>query len=267
MLEVMLTFLFDLDGVIYRDRSPLPGAAETVAALRTAGHRVLFATNNATRERAAFLALLREVGVEARIDELGTSASVTASYLRGLPQPPATALVVGAGALRQELLDAGIRVVDEHPDCVVVGLDREFSYRTLASAQQAILDGALLVATNRDPQFPGADRIWPGAGSIVAAVETAAQCQATAIGKPGPLLYQTLLEAAGADPRCAVAVGDNLLTDIAAANAMDLPSVLVLTGVSRRDDLATSPFKPSLVVDTLPQLLDHDLQALVERKG
>ena len=260
----MLTFLFDLDGVIYRDRIPLPGAAETVAALRAAGHRALFATNNATRGRAEFLALLREVGVEATLDELGTSASMTASYLRGLPRPPATALVVGADALRQELSDAGIRIVDAQPECVVVGLDRAFSYQILANAQQAVLDGALLVATNRDPQFPGADRIWPGAGSIVAAVEAASQQQAIAIGKPGPLLYQTLLQAARADPRQAIAVGDNLQTDIAAANAMNLPSVLVLTGVSRREDLATSPFRPSLVIETLPQLLDHDLRTLVD---
>src|SRR5260370_38568827 len=93
MLVPMFTFLFDLDGVIYRDREPMPGAADTVAALRAAGHRVLFATNNATRLRAEFVARLAEVDVPATVDELATSASATPAYFRRLDTPPVTALV------------------------------------------------------------------------------------------------------------------------------------------------------------------------------
>lgn len=277
----MLTFLFDLDGVIYRDNEPMPGAAETVAALRAAGHRILFATNNGTRSREEFAAKLIKVGVPAAIDELATSGYATARYLISRADPPGTALVIGSAALRADLENEGIRTFDApisdadraslgargRPDCVVVSLDRTFSYEKLAQAQDFVLHGALLVATNRDPQFPGADRLYPGAGSIVAAVETACRQQAIAIGKPGPLLYQTLLRATGADLSRTIVIGDNLITDIAAAEAMHLPSMLVLTGISRREDLATSPVQPSLVIETLPELLSMDLESLVSARA
>lgn len=263
----MLTFLCDLDGVIYRDQEPMPGAADTVAAWRAAGHRVLFATNNATRSRAEFVQRLAAVGVPASESDLATSASATASYLRALPMPPATAYVVGAAALEAELRSVGIRIAgeDEQPDCVVASLDRQFTYEKLARAQAAVLAGAALFATNRDPVFPGADRLWPGGGSIVAAVETACRRPATAIGKPGPLLYRILLQSAGADPARTIVVGDNLDTDIPGAVELGMPSILVLTGVSRREDIDRSPARPTLVVETLPETLHHDLEALVRR--
>lgn len=269
----MLTFLCDLDGVIYRDREPVPGAAEAVAALRARGHKVVFATNNGTRSRAEFVTRMAAVGVPATEDEIATSGYATARYLRTLAAPPSTALVIGSGALLAELEAVGIAVRQadqgwsERPDCVVVSLDRTFTYEKLAQAQHAVLAGALLVATNRDPQFPGADRLYPGAGSLVAAVEAACQQQAVAIGKPGPLLYAMLLRATGADPRRTIVIGDNLITDIAAAAAMQLPSVLVLTGIARRADLATSTVQPSLVVERLTELLTYDLETLVTSRS
>lgn len=270
----MLTFLCDLDGVIYRDREPVPGAAEAIAALRAAGHRVLFATNNGTRRRDEFVQRLAEVGVPAGVEDLGTSGYATAQYLRGRLAPQARVLVIGAEALRAELDAAGLRAdmaplgddawAARPPDCVVVSLDRQFTYQKLAQAQRAVLRGALLMATNRDPQFPGADGLYPGAGAIVAAVETACQQRAVAIGKPEPLLYQMLLEATGADPARTIVVGDNLLTDVAAAVAMRLPSILVLTGISRREDVAHAAVTPTLVVERLTELVGRDLEALLD---
>jgi HAD superfamily hydrolase (TIGR01450 family) len=268
MLLHVITFLFDLDGVIYRGNEPVHGAADAVAALRAAGHHILFATNNATQRREEFVAKLERVGVPAIVDDLATSASATAWYLSTLPQPPASALVIGASSLARDLEDVGIQIVDvesadsEQPDCVVASLDRDFSYQKLARAQTAVLGGAMLVATNKDPQFPGSSRLWPGAGSIVAAVEAACQKTAISIGKPGPLLYKTLLDACNADLTRTVVVGDNLETDIAAAAAMRLPSILVLTGISQRRDVERSPAKPSWVVDNLLELLSRNLDDL-----
>jgi phosphoglycolate/pyridoxal phosphate phosphatase family enzyme len=272
----MNTFIFDLDGVIYRDHEAVPGAAPAIAALRAAGHRILFATNNATRRRDEFQRRIEAVGVPARMEEIATSAYATARYLSTLAQPPATALVVGSPALASELSDAGIRVLAypaddtaepsaaERPDVVVVGLDREFSYRKLAWAQAAVLAGASLVATNRDPQFPGAHgRIWPGSGSIVASLEAACRMQAVAIGKPGPLLYKMLLQSTGADAARTIVVGDNLETDIAAAAAMKMASVLVLTGISGRADLLHAVAKPTIVIENLAELAAMDTDTLL----
>jgi 4-nitrophenyl phosphatase len=270
----MITFLFDLDGVIYRDNDRVPGAADAIAALRAAGHRILFATNNATRLRSEFAEKIRAAGVPADVEDIATSVSATVRYLTTLPNPPKTALVVGSEALASELANAGIRSVDmpapedERPDVVVVGLDRKFTYAKLARAQLAVHAGAMLVATNRDPQFPGSNgRLWPGSGSIVAAVEAACRKTAISIGKPGPLLYQALLESTGGDAARTIVVGDNLETDIAAAEAMSLPSVLVLTGIAQRKDVATSPVKPTIVVETLADLGSYDLEELLQRRG
>lgn len=271
----MATFIFDLDGVVYRDRDPVPGAAEAIAGLRTAGHCMLFATNNATHGRPEFVQRMADVGVSAGLDDLATSASATAAYLQQLPKPPRTVLVIGAPSLVAELEAVGIRVIvppsegdlAERPDCVVASLDRSLTYAKLACAQWAVLGGATLVATNRDPQFPGANgRLWPGAGSIVAAVEAACRTKATAIGKPGPLLYQTLLRAHDVDPGQVIVVGDNLETDIPGAVALHMASVLVLTGVSTRADLETSAVKPTIVVDSLTELLDRDLEAVLAQR-
>ncbi len=270
----MNTFLFDLDGVIYRDRERVPFAAEAIATLRAAGHRILFATNNATRSRTEFAERIAAAGVAARPEEVATSASTTAEYLRTLESPPRTAMVVGSAALVAELRAVGIRAVDaavdsdDRPDVVVAGLDQHFTYDKLARAQHAVLRGAALVATNRDPQFPGANgRIWPGAGAIVAALEAACRRPATAIGKPGPLLYKILLASAGADPARAIVVGDSLVTDIPAAEAMGLASVLVLTGVTTRAELADSQVRPSLVVENLAELAAMDTDSLLPSRG
>lgn len=255
----MSTFIFDLDGTIYRDDAPLPGARETVAKLRARGHRVLFGTNNATRTRADYVTKLEAMGFGVEPDGIGASAYTTGLYLRDLPNPPRSLLLLGAPALAQEIAAAGLEArMDGAPpiDAVVVGLDRAFTYERLSAALAAVLAGARLFATNRDPQFPGRDGLAPGAGAIVAAVETACQCTATTIGKPEPHLYRALMRATGADPATTIVVGDSMLTDIPAAVPLGLYSVLVLSGVSTAAPPAGAPIQPSLVLPSIANLID-----------
>jgi 4-nitrophenyl phosphatase len=254
----MSTFIFDLDGTVYRDDAVLPGARETISALRARGHRVLFASNNSTRTRAAYLEKLQQMGLEVETDGLATTAYATGVYLRRLPEPPRSLLLVGASALGEEIAAAGLEArMDGAPpvDAVVVGLDRTFNYARLAAAQAAVLAGARLVATNRDPQFPSREGLAPGAGSIVAAVEVASGTTAVTVGKPEPHLYQTLVDATHADPRTTVVVGDSLLTDIAAAVPLGLYSVLVLTGVSAAAPAPGTHPQPNLVIPSVAELI------------
>jgi HAD superfamily hydrolase (TIGR01450 family) len=253
----MSTFILDLDGTVYRDDVPLPGARETIEALRTAGHRVLFASNNSTHTRADYARRLGGMGLTIEPDGLATTGYATGRYLHSLPAPPRSLLVIGTQGLTQEILAAGLQArTDGVPpiDAVVVGLDRGFTFARLAAAQAAVLAGARLVATNRDPQFPGRDGITPGCGALVAAVEVAAQATAVTVGKPEPYLYQSLIEATGADPRRTVVVGDSLKSDIAAAIPLGLYNVLVLTGVSAAPAARTTP-QPDLVLPSLAELI------------
>jgi HAD superfamily hydrolase (TIGR01457 family) len=252
-------FIFDLDGVIYRGHDPIPGAPEAIAALRRRGHTVAFATNNSTHTRADVVAKLAAMGVPATLDEVIATSYATARYILGAGRPHRNLLLLGAPAMYQEVEAAGLPAVHDPPppiDYVVVGLDSSFNYDRLAQAQAAVLAGAMLVATNRDPQLPiEGGHLLPGAGSLVVAVETATRRQAVSIGKPEPGLFAALLDALGASPAATIVVGDNLLTDIAAAARLGCRSVLVLTGVSSRADLATSEIKPDMVVETLDELV------------
>lgn len=253
----MSTFIFDLDGTVYRDDVVLPGARETIEALRARGHRVLFASNNSTHTRADYARRLAAMGLTIEPDGLATSGYATGLYLRNLPDLPMSLLIVGTQGLADEIAAAGLEArMDGVPpiDAVVVGLDRTFTFARLTAAQAAVLAGARLIATNRDPQFPGHDGITPGCGALVAAVEVAAQTTATTVGKPEPYLFRALMDATHADPSTTVVVGDSLKSDIAAAVPLGLYSVLVLTGVSAAPAPGTSP-QPNLVLPSVADLI------------
>jgi len=182
--------ILDLDGVIYRGDTALPGARETTQWLRAEGYQSYFFTNNSTRTRDSYVELLAGYGVETDREHIVTSACLTAQYFADARRTPATVLVVGEGGLAAELREAGLRVVrrrgQRQIDYVVVGMDRKFTYQKLFEAQQAIRAGAEFIATNRDATYPVEDNVIPGGGSIVGAVATAAEQEPILIGKPSP---------------------------------------------------------------------------------
>jgi glycerol-1-phosphatase len=282
-------FLLDLDGVLYRGDDPVPGARETLDALRAAGKSVVFVTNNSWRTPAQVAAKLGGIGIRAEEDEVVTSGQATAAMLRrdaagsgrdsGL-----TAYVLGGEGVRTALADAGIEPVDGEPDgvdLVVVGWDRRLTYDRLRTATVLVGRGARLVATNADASYPGpGGELWPGAGAILAAVEAGSRRRAEVAGKPRRPLLDLAVERAGS--RNAVVVGDRLETDVVGAANAELPSAFVLTGASSQADLLASEALPAMVLDDLTGLLedravvrfvpataDHDagIRDLLDRSG
>ncbi len=254
MIDRYDCILFDLDGVLYRGSSAVPGAPEALSRLRAEGKRLAFVTNNSARTPDAVAAHLRSVGIEALVSEVETSAIATADLLaaRGVR----TAFVVGEEGLRSALTSAGIEVLVGDPvaaDAVVVGWDRDADYAKLRTACVLVERGSKLVATNADASFPAADgSAWPGSGALLAVVVTTTGAEAEVIGKPNPPLYLAALARAGG--KTPLVVGDRLDTDIAGAVALGWDSVLVLTGISGADDVAASPWKPTLVAADLSDL-------------
>jgi HAD superfamily hydrolase (TIGR01457 family) len=246
-------FLFDLDGVLYRGAEVVPGASEAVARLRFEGRRVSFVTNNSGRTPEAVAAHLTGLGIPAAADEVETSALVTAERLaaRGVTE----AFVVGEEGILRALQDAGIAIADADTDqteVVVVGWDRQANYEKLRRASLLVERGAALVATNADASYPGGDGNWPGAGALLAAIETTTGARAEVFGKPeGPIMLAALDRAGGGRP---LVIGDRLETDIAAAAALGWDSLLVLTGISSSDDVEASPVAPTFVADDLSAL-------------
>jgi glycerol-1-phosphatase len=251
-------FLLDLDGVVYRGQEPVPGAPETLAALRRMGKRLVFLTNNSWRTPDQVADKLGTVGVPAAPDEVVTSAQATAAILsREAGGTPMRAFILGGDGVRSALTEAGIEPVDGAPDrvdVVVVGWDGDLTYDRLRLATVLVGRGARLMATNDDASYPApGGELWPGAGAILAAVQTGSGRTASVIGKPHRHLFDLAIERAGS--RGALVVGDRLETDIAGAAAAGIDSALVLTGASTPADLPDVDAVPTGVLEDLGGLL------------
>lgn len=251
-----MLLLVDLDGVVYRGSEPVPGVAAVLAARAAAGDDVVYVTNNSMWYRADYVTRLSGMGAPVVQDRIVSSARATALYLRDIQPPVAKVLVVGGPGLVREVEDVGIEVVYSGDaaerwsrngrnareavgsvDAVVVGLDTEFTYGRLACAAEAVRDGARFIATNRDPIYPHEKGFMPGAGTVVAAIAAATAVTPTSIGKPGPLLLEVAAHAVGRRPEEAVMIGDSLFTDVPAAHAVGARSILMLTGITRREQV------------------------------
>lgn len=246
--------LLDLDGVLFRGRTAVPGAVEAVAALRRRETRLRFVTNNAMRTVPQVVDHLASMGFAVDGAEVVTSALATADWLR--QQGCRSAYVVGQDGLRGALRDAGIEVVgmaERMPDHVVVGADLTATYASLRDAGLLVQRGATLVACNPDTNFPAEDGLWPGAGALLAVIVATTGATPIVIGKPGTVLFRSAAESCGA--RRPLVVGDRLDTDIAGAVALGWDSALVLSGVSTRAEAEASTVRPTFVVEALGDLL------------
>jgi glycerol-1-phosphatase len=241
--------------VLYRGDQPVPRAAEAVEALRALGKGIAFVTNNSSRTPEDVVTHLGSVGVEAARDEVETSALTTATGLHELEVR--TAYVIGERGLLTALGDRGIASVGagEPADAVVVGWDRGLTYDALRAASAAVQRGAGLYASNDDVTYPGPDGMtWPGAGAILRALEAATGVRANVFGKPNaPILEAARIRAGGGRP---LVVGDRVETDIEGARRLRWDSVLVLTGISTREDLRAAGIAATYVVDDLTALLE-----------
>lgn len=265
-LSAVSTFIFDLDGVIWRGDAPVSGAPESLFKLRGAGHRCLFATNNSSRIPAFYAEKLAAMGILAAPEDVVTSSTATALYLSRHLARGFSAYVVGEVGIARALESIGARVVSDEEitqnpgiqnvDCVVAGIDRAFNFEKLKRAQQFLLRGARLIATNKDATFPMEYGVWPGAGSIVAAVETASGKEALSMGKPQPGMFLAILENYGLQASQAAMIGDRLDTDIAGANRAGIGAIFVATGVTTMQNAleASGEERPDAHFEDLPAL-------------
>lgn len=243
----------DLDGVVYRGRQAVPHAVES---LRGFVGRVLYVTNNASRTPEAVAAQLAGYGLPVGADDVVTSAQAAAAHLATLVGPGARILVTGGDGLVQAVTERGLRIVAsaQEADAVVQGYSPDLAWRDLAEASYAVARGIPWVASNTDMSVPTARGIAPGNGTLVAAVAAATGRQPVVTGKP----HRPIMELARSRARVKrpLVIGDRLDTDIAAARAAGMDSLLVLTGVSAWQDLLGLP------ADDLPTRVAPDLRVL-----
>jgi 4-nitrophenyl phosphatase len=251
--------VLDMDGVLYRGDEALPGAAALFPALRAAGVSVILATNNATRSPAEVVAKLARMGIVVPESWILTSASATVAWLGEHAPEGARVYSIGTPSFRAALLALPGVVWDEaRPDYVLVGLDPGLTYDKLRIAAVALERGAMFVATNTDAGLPTeGGEMWPGAGAIIAALHTTTgRAPDVVLGKPEPALYNLARARLGTAPAATLAVGDRAETDILGGKRAGLPTALVLTGVTRPEQVADLPpeMQPDYILHTLEEL-------------
>jgi 4-nitrophenyl phosphatase len=262
MAATGLLLLVDLDGVLYRGSEPVPGIAALLSARAARGDEVVYVTNNSMWHHTEYVERIAAMGAPVDADRIVSSPRATALYLADHVPSIRHVLTVGAAGLERELADAGFRVTPaadaaerikgggvegtdggngweaaDRPDALVVGLDPKIDYLRLTVAADCVRAGARFIATNRDPVYPTERAIRPGAGAIVAAIEAATGVTPISIGKPQPYLLEEAARAVGREAAEAIMIGDGLATDIAAARAVGARSVLMLTGVTGREEV------------------------------
>ena len=256
-------FIFDMDGVLYRGQSALPGVEDLFNALTLREIPYLLATNNSMATPATYVERMASMGVTVTEEDIQTSATATRDFLMDDEHTPdaAVILAVGMPALGEQLSSGtGFRILqDDEPateaNVVVVGLDLTFTYDKMRRAVDAIEHGARFVATNADDRLPIEKGYQPGAGSILAGIERASHKSPIVVGKPEPLMMTKGVDRLGLDAGDVVMVGDRLDTDTAAAHRAGLMTALVLTGVATRDQLIDAEVLPDYVFADLPALL------------
>jgi NagD protein len=253
--------LCDMDGVIYHGNRLLDGAAEFVAWLQESGRQFLFLTNSSERSPRELSQKLSRLGIEVSEEHFYTSALATASFL-ATQKPGGSAYVIGESGLINALYEAGFSMNDINPDYVVVGETHSYGYEKLAKAVQLVLGGAHLIGCNPDLTGPTERGIVPATGALMAPVELATGRKAYYVGKPNPLMMRHALKRIARRREETLIVGDRMDTDIIAGIESEIETVLVLSGVTRREDLAGFAYRPHHVLDGV-----GDVPALVEENG
>lgn len=254
-IENYRAFLIDLDGVLVCLSEPIPGATKVLKKLKETGRTVIF-SNNSTSSRKTFSARLKELGFKVEPEEIANSAYIVSRYLSGVAGST-TVFVIGEDGLKEELKLLGHRVIrPEKAKFLVVGMDRQLTYRKLSQALKALVSGADFVASNDDSTYPTPNGLIPGAGAVVGAIEGMGYSPKKIVGKPSSIAMKVAMETAGVtDPGECLLIGDRLETDILASQRVEMDSVLVLTGVTSGEDLRRSDIQPTWVIDDLTKLL------------
>ena len=261
-LETLETMLIDGDGVLWRSSEAIPGLEYFFGVLEQRGINWALLTNNNTHTVNDYVQKLRGFGIDADESMIFTSSTSTAAYLKHRYGAGAFVHAVGMKGLIETLEDAGFVVssgeeMSSHDvAAVVAGMDWAITYDKVKIAMRLILSGAEFVATNTDASFPTPDGLNPGTGMVIGALQTVTGIKPVAIGKPERRIYEAAMKRLGADHAKTAMLGDRLETDILGAQRCGIGTIVVLTGVTTREQLAASDIRPDLLYESIVELAD-----------
>lgn len=247
-------FICDMDGVIYHGNNVLDGVSDFVNWLIENDKKFVFLTNSAEKTPHELSMKLARMGLEVGADHFYTSAMATAHFLCS-QAPGSTAYVIGEAALTKALYDQGIYMNDVNPDYVVVGETRTYSFEKIEKAIELVLKGAKLIGTNPDITGPTEKGIMPATGALIAPIEIATGKKAYFVGKPNPLMLRHGLRKLGCHSQDIAFIGDRMDTDIIAGIESNVDTVLVLSGVTSKEDIDLYPYRPKYILDGVGEII------------
>jgi NagD protein len=254
-LRSKLAFICDMDGVLYHGNRLLPGVREFVSWLAAEGKKFLFLTNSSERSPRELQQKLARLDIQVGEEHFYTSALATASFLAS-QHPHGSAYVIGETGLTNALYEAGFSMNDVNPDYVVMGDTRSYNIELIERAVELVRRGARLIGTNPDLTGPAERGLVPSTGALIAPIERATGRQAYFVGKPNPLMLRHALKRLDCRREETVIIGDRMDTDILSGIEAEIEPVLVLSGVTRREDLGQFPYSPAYILEGIGDLLD-----------
>jgi NagD protein len=237
------SYLIDMDGVLVRGNSVVPGAGEFIERLKAAQAKFLVLTNNPMYTPGDLSHRLRIIGLDIPVESIFTSAMATARFL-ATQKKGGTAFVIGESGLTTALHETGFVITDHQPNYVVLGETFSYNFDAISKAIRLVAAGAHFIATNPDANGPSDTGLVPACGAMAALIETASGRSPFFVGKPNPLMMRTALNYLGVHSEDTVMIGDRMDTDIVAGVQSGMDTILVLSGVTSRELVARFPYQP-----------------------
>ncbi len=247
-------FICDMDGVIYHGNKVLDGVQEFINWLIDNDKKFVFLTNSSEKTPHELSMKLGRMGLDVGASHFYTSAMATAEFLHS-QAPGSTAYVIGEAALTKALYDHGIYMNDVNPEYVIVGETSTYSFEKIEKAINLVLAGAKLIGTNPDITGPTEKGIMPATGALISPIEMATGKKAYFVGKPNPLMLRHGLNKLNCHSKEIAFIGDRMDTDIIAGIESNVDTVLVLSGVTNKEDIARYPYRPKYVFDGIGDIV------------
>ena len=247
------SYLIDMDGVLVSGRTIIPEADRFIEQLKARGLEYLVLTNNSIHTPRDLAHRLQAVSLDIPAGRIFTSAMATAHFLQS-QKPNGTAFVIGESGLTEAIHSVGYIITDRDPDYVVLGETYSYNLALITKATRLVAGGARFIATNPDPSGPSESGLVPACGAMAALIETASGVSPFFVGKPNPWMMRSALNYLDVHSENTVMIGDRMDTDIVAGVESGMETILVLSGVTRDEDVARYPYQPTRIVESVAEM-------------
>ena len=252
-METVKNYLIDMDGVLISGDSMIPGADLFIKRLNESQVRYLVLTNTPTHTPGDLAHRLQTMGLDIQPERIFTSAMATAKFLQSQHRQ-ARVYVIGESGLTEAIHGIGYVITDHDPHFVVLGESYAYALESVTKAIRLIMGGAKFIATNPDPSGPSEEGLVPACGAMAALIEKVTGVTPYFVGKPNPLMMRMALNTLGVHSETTVMVGDRMDTDIVSGVESGMETILVLSGVTRREDVERFPYRPTRILDSVAQI-------------